>query len=66
MAIQKSILGTPAFNSYAAGAKKYGMKSSPNIGPVDKSGYAERDLRMTARKKAVMAAMAAAKKGITK
>jgi len=67
MAVQQANpLGTYAFNPYSAGAKKYGMKSSPNIGPVDKAGYAERDRRMAARKKAVMAAMKAKQQGMVK
>lgn len=46
---------TGGFNKYAAGAKRYGMiRDAPNIGPVDPQGYAERDLRMAARKRAIM------------
>lgn len=38
-------LGTYSFNPYAAGAKQYGMNASsaPTSGPVDKSGYIERE-----------------------
>jgi len=61
MAVQQNtILGTYAFNPYAAGAKTYGAVSgSPNLGPVDKTGYAARDLKAKARKQAVMQAMKA-------
>jgi hypothetical protein len=58
MAVQTSVLGTYAFNPYAAGAKTYGaVRNSPNIGPVDKTGYAARDMRNQARKKALSKAM---------
>lgn len=33
------------FNPYAAGTKNYGLKGAPNIGPLDKLGYRERDLK---------------------
>jgi hypothetical protein len=64
MAVQQSILGVPAFNSYAAGAKTYGVKMSPNIGPVDQTGYAARDRKAKARKAAVMAALKAKQTGL--
>jgi len=54
--MQKSILGTVAFNPYAAGAKVYSQVSgAPNIGPSDKAGYKQRDLVLKARKSAVQA-----------
>jgi hypothetical protein len=56
-AIRSTSLGTYAFNPYSAGAKKYGVKSSPTIGAVDKSGYAARDRHLAARKAAVREAM---------
>lgn len=61
MALQQStILGTYAFNPYSAGNKIYGAVSgSPNLGPVDKTGYADRDRRIKARKNAISAAMKA-------
>lgn len=67
MAIQQSaILGTYAFNPYAAGNKTYGAVSgSPNLGPVDKTGYADRDRRIKARKQAIAAAMKATQVGAT-
>jgi len=39
------LLGTYAFNPYAAGAKHYGANASsaPTSGPVDKAGYIERE-----------------------
>jgi hypothetical protein len=58
------ILGNYEFNPYAAGAKTYGMiSSSPTIGPVDKTGYMDRDRRRKARKQAVLAAMKAKNAG---
>jgi hypothetical protein len=56
-ATRNAALGTYSFNPYSAGAKKYGVKSSPNIGPVDKTGYAARDRKMAARKAALGKAM---------
>lgn len=51
-------LGTFEFSPYAAGRKVYGaVGSSPNIGPVDKSGYAARDRRLAARRNAVLQRM---------
>jgi hypothetical protein len=42
------------FISYAAGKKNYGMgRGAPNIGPVDKTGYRERDLKVNARRAAI-------------
>lgn len=55
-AIRSKALGTFAFNPYSAGSKKYGVKSSPNIGPVDNTGYAVRDRKLAARKAALMVA----------
>lgn len=56
-AIRSKTLGTYAFNPYAAGAKKYGVKSSPTVGAVDMGGYAARDRKLAARKAAVREAM---------
>lgn len=51
-------LGTFEFNPYAAGRKIYGqVGSSPNMGPVDKTGYADRDRRLAARRNAVLQRM---------
>lgn len=49
--------GNIAFNPYAAGSKTYGVKSSPTIGAVDKTGYAARDRMIKARKNALLTAM---------
>jgi hypothetical protein len=48
--------GFKGFNSYAAGAKRYGGgRSMPNIGPVaNKQGYNERDNKAAARKRALL------------
>ena len=57
-------LGTFEFSPYAAGRKIYGaVGSSPNIGPVDRTGYAERDRRLAARRNAVLQKMKAKNKG---
>jgi hypothetical protein len=57
-------LGTFEFNPYAAGAKTYGaVGRSPNLGPVDKGGYATRDRRLAARKNAVLKRMQSMSKG---
>ena len=53
-----SQLGTFEFSPYAAGRKIYGaVGSSPNMGPVDKTGYAGRDRRLAARRNAVLQKM---------
>ena len=57
-------LGTFEFNPYAAGQKIYGqVSSSPTRGPVDKTGYADRDRRLAARRNAVLQKMKAMNKG---
>jgi len=62
--MQKSVLGTIAFNPYAAGSKVYSQVSgAPSIGPNDKAGYAQRDLALKARKSALLAKMKAMGKG---
>lgn len=59
-----SKLGTFEFNPYAAGRKIYNaVGSSPNLGPVDKSGYAERDRKLAARRNAVLKKMQSMNKG---
>lgn len=46
--------GTPGFNPYAAGAKIYGGgRYNPTMGPVDKTGYRERDRKRQVRRNAV-------------
>lgn len=57
-------LGTFEFSPYAAGRKIYGaVGSSPNIGPVNKTGYADRDRRLAARKNAILQRMKGVNKG---
>jgi hypothetical protein len=48
--------GSPyGFNSYAAGNKQYGLgRSNPTMGPVDKTGYKERDRLQRARQNAII------------
>lgn len=58
------ILGNYEFNPYAAGAKIYNqVSSSPTRGAVDKTGYAERDRKLQARKNAVLAKIKAKNAG---
>lgn len=55
---ERSLLGTFEFNPYAAGSKTYnGISKSPTRGAVDKTGYADRDRRLKARRNAVLAKM---------
>ncbi len=50
--------GGGGFNQYGVGAKRYGSGlDAPNIGAVDKTGYAERDAVAQARKKLVQKRM---------
>ena len=61
---QGSQLGTFSFSPYAAGKKIYSqVSSSPTMGPVDKTGYADRDRRLAARKNAVLQKMQGMNKG---
>ena len=48
----RNVMPTSPFMPYAAGNKRYGsgLRDAPNIGPVDKLGYRERDL-MSAQQK---------------
>lgn len=56
----KKIYGAPSFNEYAAGAKVYGGgRYNPTMGPVDKSGYAERDRKLRVRRNALQAKLKA-------
>lgn len=57
---QRSILGNISFTPYAAGSKVYSqVMGSPNMGPVDKTGYRDRDRRIQARKNAILNKMKA-------
>lgn len=52
------------FNPYGAGAKQYGLRGAPNIGPTGKpEAYTERDLRGKARKKAMLNRLKAMQRG---
>jgi hypothetical protein len=52
------------FTPYAAGNKIYGGgRSMPTIGPVDKSGYRERDAKAKARRNALLRRMKAGQQG---
>lgn len=46
---------TSGINPYTVGNKVYGGgRSFPTMGPVDKLGYQERDLKATARRDAIL------------
>lgn len=53
------------FNSYAAGNKRYGAggSSAPTMGPVDPAGHRERDLKLNARRNAILARIQAGQAG---
>ena len=56
--------GAPGFNPYAAGAKIYGgSRYNPTMGPVDKTGYKERDRERQVRRNAISARMKAQSNG---
>lgn len=51
------------FNPYAVGNKVYGAgRSFPTMGPVDKLGYRERDLKAKAYRNAVLRRLKASNK----
>jgi hypothetical protein len=61
---ERGLLGTFEFNPYAAGAKIYNsIASSPTRGAVDKTGYANRDRKLAAKRNAVLAAMKSTQAG---
>ena len=48
-------IGGGGFNPFSAGNKSYGGgRSMPTVGPVDKTGYRERDLQTVARRNAIL------------
>jgi hypothetical protein len=57
-------LGKPdSFNSYAAGNKIYGTgRSNPTMGPVDPTGYLERDAAVRLKRNALLRRMKATNK----
>lgn len=55
---------TSGINPYSAGGKIYGGgRSFPTLGPVDKLGYKERDLKHKARRNAILRKMKAKQSG---
>lgn len=61
---RNSILGTYEFSPFAAGSKTYGQSMmSPTSGPVDKTGYRDRDRRLRVRRNAILAKMKDVNKG---
>lgn len=53
-----------AINPYAVGNKIYGGgRSFPTMGPVDKLGYQERDLKASARRNAILRRLKSDQKG---
>lgn len=57
--------GTPdSYNSYAAGNKIYGSgRSNPTMGPVDPTGYLERDTAVRLKRNALLRRMKAGAAG---
>jgi hypothetical protein len=56
--------GAPDFNAFAAGAKVYGGgRYNPTMGPVDKTGYKERDRKLQVKRNALQAKLKARAKG---
>jgi hypothetical protein len=55
---------TSSFNPYSAGDKVYGGgRSFPTSGPVDKTGYKERDLVSKSRRDAILRRLKATQSG---
>ena len=64
MAERNGPLGSFEFNPYAAGAEIYNsIASSPTRGAVDKTGYAQRDRKLAAKRNAILAKMKAINAG---
>lgn len=56
--------GRTGFNAYAAGIKRYGAgRDFPTMGRVDSTGYAERDLKIKARRNALLRRLQAGQAG---
>lgn len=52
------------FNPYGAGTKVYGFgRSNPTMGPVDRTGYVERDAEVRARRNAMLRKLKAGNAG---
>lgn len=55
---------TSGINPYIAGGKVYGGgRSFPTMGPVDKLGYRERDMKAKARRSAILRRLKATQSG---
>lgn len=65
MASREQMLGQPSFNQYAAGRKRYGGGTSfaATSGPVDPTGYVDREARNKARVNAYKLALRDRKNG---
>ncbi len=62
--MERGVLGTPEFNSFAAGAKVYGAnRLNPTSGAVDKTGYADRDRKRKVKLNALQAKVKAGVQG---
>lgn len=62
MAVQQRSGG--GYNPYAVGNKIYGSgRHFPTMGPVDRTGYQERDSRYKARRQALLNRLKAEQKG---
>lgn len=52
------------FNKLSAGDKQYGLgRSNPTMGPVDKTGYINRDATLKARRNAILRQLISSKPG---
>lgn len=54
---QFTYMGKPdSYNSYSAGAKVYGLggRHAPTVGPVDKTGYKNRDAEVKLKRNAML------------
>lgn len=59
-----SAVGGGGYNSFASGDKQYGFgRSNPTSGPVDRTGYIERDAALKARRNAILRRLTASQPG---
>ena len=52
------------YNPFSAGTKRYGFgRSNPTMGPVDRTGYINRDAALKARRNAILKQLASSQPG---
>lgn len=52
------------YSKYAAGNKRYGAgRNNPTMGPVDRTGYIDRDAALKARRNAILRRLAGGQSG---